>query len=198
MPASGSYRAVIPLLREFLEENFEGFSYRSFIIIQLQALLVLMVLLLFVRFSEFGWIVPAGEALLSALYLFVMFAEVRKEFAKEFTQYAIFFLDMLVFVQAAWIMQGFFGENEGVQYFVILLALLLVFVVAFRMVFGRKYVPAKVLLGDGELAVAETRYDLLSFTNAGRHIVKTERKYAKGAEVKLKKIPFSRKYRVLE
>ena len=189
---------MIKLLRKFLEQNFEGFSYRSFIIIQLQALLVLMVLLLFVRFSEFGWIVPAGEVLLSALYLFVMFAEAGKEFAKEFTQYAVFFLGMLVFVQAAWIMQGFFGENEGMQYFVILLALLLAFVVCFRAVFGRKYVPAKVLLSDGEIAVVETRYDLLSFTNAGRHIVHTERKYAKGAEVKLKKIPLSRKYRVLE
>ncbi|MFH1224471.1 MAG: DUF2101 family protein [Candidatus Diapherotrites archaeon] len=186
------------MLREFLQENFEGFSWRSFIIIQLQALLVLMVLLLFARFSEFGWLVPAGEVLLSALYLYIVFAQVRDEFAKEFTQYAIFFLGMLVFVQAAWIMQGIFGEGEAGYYqFALLLALLLVFVVCFRMVFGRKYVPAKVLLSDGELAVVETRYDLLSFTNAGRHIVHAERKYAKGAEVKLKKIPFSRKYRVL-
>ncbi|MFH1697077.1 MAG: hypothetical protein ABH854_04180, partial [Candidatus Diapherotrites archaeon] len=184
------------LLREILARNLEEFNYRSFIIIKLQALLVLMLLFLFLRLAVDAVIVLAVEALLSAIYIFIFFSEVKREFPAELMRYGIFFLGVLAFVQAGGIMQ-FIGFAEAWHFFALIIGLA-VFLVLFRMLFGRKYSPAKVLLSDGELAIAETQFDLLSFTNAGKHIVRTERKYAKGAEIRLKKIPLSRKYRVIE
>lgn len=186
------------LLREFLERNTEGFNYRGYLVAKLQFLIVAMLLASFLRiFVPWAYAVVA-EIALSACYFFVLLKEVRADVGKEFAAYAIFFGALWLFIGLSWAAQFFALTIANAQYFLLLLIALVLFVVLFRVFFGRNYTKGRVLLAGNGIAVVETGFDLLSFSNAGRHIVETVRSYAKGDGIRLKKGFFSKKYRAIE
>ena len=65
------------------------------------------------------------------------------------------------------------------------LAALIVFVLMFRVFFGRKYVCGKVVMCREGEAVVETDFDIRTFTPMGKYVVKSEGKCSAGQEVKV-------------
>lgn len=191
------------MLREFLEKNVKDFNYRSFLIVELQLLILLMLLILFLRNAVGFYLFAGAQVILSVTYLYIILVQLEKESKEEFSRYIIFFLAVLVFVQVIWVIPAFLIKDFFYQYIFFIVALigLLLFVLLFNLFFGRNYTKGKVLLSNGEMAVVEAQFDLLSFTNAGKYVVATDRKRNKGATVKVKirKLLFYRKpFKIIE
>lgn len=167
------------------------FDSASGSIIALEALLVAMLFTSFLIaiFQEgFFAAFAALQAALVIVYLLALFVFVRKHYAKEFWKYALFFVVLAVFVNSAWIVR-FFGAKKATEYtnyFLLIVAAMLVFVLLFRLLLGKRHATGKVLFSEGGTAVVQTDFDLLSFTNAGKYVVKTKKKLKKGQTVKLK------------
>ncbi len=190
------------MLKEFLEKNVKDFNYRSFLIIELQLLILLMLLVLFLRNIVDFYFFAATELILSGTYLYIILFQLKEEIKEEFNKYLIFFLAIWVFVQSVWLMSAFFIKDFFFQYifFIAALIALILFVLLFNLFLGRNYTEGKVLLSNDKIAIVETQFDLLSFTNAGKYLVETDRKRNKGATVKVKirNLLFSRKpFRIL-
>lgn len=174
------------MFKEFFEKNVTDFEYSNFLIMKMQILLVAMLLVIFFQIIlESIWIYVI-EGLLVCSYLFVLFKEVKKEFAEEFKAHALFFIGTLVFVQASWILLLFFkGMSEKINSFFYLLAGLIIFMTWFRVFFRKKFVIGKILLCDEEIAAVKIKYDLIGFVKGGKFIVKSNKRYKKGEKVRI-------------
>lgn len=176
----------LKMFREFFEKNSVDFNYGNFLVVKLQVLLVLMLLVIFLQFVLGSVWIGVIEGPLVLGYLYVLFREIRGEFAGEFKSYLVFFGIVLVFVQASWILLIVFSDLlERVNFFFYLLGGLMIFLFLFRLVFRKEEVSGKVLLSGEGLAVVELKYDLISMVKGGKFVVGSKKKYKKGEKVKV-------------
>ncbi|MFH1256140.1 MAG: DUF2101 family protein [Candidatus Diapherotrites archaeon] len=173
------------MLKAFLEKKFKDFDERSYVLIKLQVLIVAMLLALFLRGASFYAFI-ALEGILAAYYLFEIFVELRKLEKEDFGKYALFFIGLFLFIQGAWLPFVFVGGFRQVFALGISEIIgLLLFTVLFRLLLGRNYTYGKVVSSDGKIAVVETNYDLLAFTQKGRFVVDSAGKIEPGKKVKV-------------
>ena len=166
-----------------LNENFFQ-NKKAFLASALQVAIILMMAAIAFRqfISETAFY--AIETVLAAIFLRVLFFDLKKETKKEHKYSVYFFAPLLVLVQLAWIAQKMF-QAESIAYFIAVLAAFFLFIAAYKLLFGRNYTPATVLLSNDKMAVVETGYDIRSFATAQRHIVETGTKLPEGKEVKI-------------
>ena len=160
---------------------------RSLTVAFLQLFLILILLIGFAQsFLKSSLLLVQG--FLALLYLIVLFNGVRKYFKQEQAPYLFFFLFLLVIVLASSVFAVLPQTAYTVQsYFIIALLLsLLVFILAFKVFYGRNWTVGVVQLSDQKQAVVKTSFDLLSFSNKGVFAVKASKKYPKGTKVKVK------------
>ena len=150
----------------------------------LQAAIILMMMAIAFRQFIDEAIFYAIEIVLSAIFLKVLFFDLKKETKKEHKYSVYFFAPLLALVQLAWIAQKMF-QAESIAYFIAVLAAFFLFVAGYKLLFGRNYTPAAVLLSSDKIAVVETGYDIRSFATAARHIVETDKRLPEGKEVKI-------------
>jgi len=173
------------MITSFLEKNVKNFNRKTFAVILLQLLLIAMAGILFSKSYIPLTIFVLAEILVAAAYAKILFSDLRKIQEKEFWKYALFFGGTAAIIQAAWLFDVVEIGISPFQEFAVVLAAFLVFVVGFRIIYGRKYTEGIVVLSDAEMAVVETEFDLLSFTNAGKHVVESDRPYKKGQKVRV-------------
>jgi uncharacterized membrane protein len=182
------------MIFQFLEKNVEGFSRKTFAVLLMQLLLIAMAAMLFFRGYIDFVIFIAIELCLLLVYAELLFIELRKTLAEGFWKYVLFFAGIAAIIQIAWVVDFMALDGGTLQRFVYVLVVFVVFVVGFRFVFGRNYTTGKVLIADGDMAVVETEFDLLSFTSAGKYIVEnTSAKRGQKVKVEIKGILFSGK-----
>ncbi len=169
---------------KFLGTSHAGrLSPKSLLALLLQALVVLMLVLGFFRYSISWNHLFAAQAVLSAVYFYLLFAEFRPEVRGEFKAYLLFFGGVWAFVQAAWLLQApdsMAGLNRSVGVLVGLVA----FFAAFRVLFGKRAVDARVLVCDGKTAAVHVDFDLLAGVSAGNYVVACPVKCKPGTRVK--------------
>jgi len=138
----------------------------------------------------------AITAALSAIYLFILFFETRKRVGN-FREYAIFFAGVLGFAIAAVSLPAI--QMPAMLRFQISIGVIiaaLVFVLAFRFLFGKKYAIGKVIMYQNEKALVELDFDLASFTSARQILIDSNKSVPAGKKVKIgiKNSVFGAKY----
>lgn len=173
----------------------EKLSKRSIALIEVQLLVfAAIVFALLYGFIDF-LVYLALHALIVAAYLYVLFRQLLKE-VEEKNSYLIFFVILIALVEAAafipWLSAKFgYGSYMACG----LLVAMVAYAVGFRLLLGRNYTYGVVeICGENECTV-KTEVDILAFTNAGKFIVKSARKYPKGqkAKIRVKQGLFSRR-----
>jgi len=150
----------------------------------LQILIVLMFLVLFFYFY-FKELILIPEIILSIIFIFIIFL-LKKETLNEFKFYVLFFGFILFVFWLSFFAVVFVKENLiKLNFSIFILIALIVFILLFKLFFGRNYCFGEVLLSDNEIAVIKKDFDLLSFSNKGEFIVKTNKAYKKGEKVKV-------------
>jgi len=174
------------MITSFLEKKVKDFDRKAFYILVMQALLMLMAGTLFIRHYAGDAAFVALEAVLAAAYAKVLLVDVRKIQKSDFGKYAIFFSGVAGIVQATWLIDYVnIGGISQFQKFAGVAAAFILFVLVFRIVYGKRYTEAEVLTSDSGIAVVKTGFDLLSFTSAGKSIVETDLVVRKGQKVKV-------------
>lgn len=121
---------------------------------------------------------------LSAYYFFVLLVEVRNA-AEGWKYYVVFFSGFWAVLQGVWVVQLMLPLAVQHIALVAALALLLAFLLGFRIVCGRGHTTGRVLVCQGSTAVVETDFDIRTFTRAGKHIVDCGKQCKPGQVVKL-------------
>ena len=161
---------------------------KALAVIKLELLSVLMLFLSFLKIFVPIEAIIALETVLAALFLFFLFTETRKLFARDFTAYAIFFLFLFAIILANLFSQ-LLPITETMLRFQVFFAMaiaFLVFLLLFRVFFVRNVVSGKIVSSEKGTAIVETDFDLPAMVNAGRYTVKARKKFEKGKTVKLK------------
>jgi uncharacterized membrane protein len=176
------------MLKEFLEKNTKNFNYSNYVFAKIQVLIFLMLLALFLK-EVFFEAMAVIEALLITGYAYAVWEMLKHVKKEDFKAYAVFFSGILFFVQGIWVIPIFIANGFIAQYYFLftLLILLLVFVLAFSIFFGRKYTIGKVVSSTGKKAVVQTDFDLRSFTLGGEFIVEETEKHRGGEKVKIER-----------
>lgn len=157
----------------------------GFEVLKLQLLLVLLVLLQISRsFIGFELFLVFGF-LSSAYFFYVIFMQVRVKSSGDWVYTLVFFGVLWLLIQAVWVLQGFTSAEMFGFGVIGVLGALIVFVLLFRVLFGRKYVMGRVVMCKKGEAVVETDFDIRTFTPAGKYVVKSEGKCAVGQDVKV-------------
>ena len=173
------------MITAFLEKHVKKFNRKTFAVMLLQMLLIAMAGILFSKSylpnSAFVFL----EFVVVFAYAKILFSDLRTAQKKEFWKYALFFGGTALIIQATWLLEIVEIGISPFQKFGVVLAAFLIFVVGFRVIYGRKYTEGIVVLSDADVAVVETEFDLLSFTNAGRHVVESGKPYKKGQKVRV-------------
>lgn len=125
------------------------------------------------------------EIVLSIVFLKILLIDLKKETKSEHKYSVYFFMPLFVLIQFSWLLQPIFLEQNNLLYFFGFIITIFLYVIFFRVAFGRPYTHAKVLLSDNKMAVVETDFDIRSFSVAGKHIIKTDKKIAAGKTIKV-------------
>ncbi|MBI2598003.1 MAG: DUF2101 family protein [Candidatus Diapherotrites archaeon] len=160
-------------------------SKKVFLVTVLQVSLVLM--LAAIVFRPFAGEIAFYflEAILSLIFLKILFADLRKEITQEYKFVVYFFAPLFALIHLSWLAQKFFGGTWGPHFFLAFILLVLAYLVFFKAVFGRNYTMGKVLLSNEKMAVVETDFDIRAFVTAGKHIVETKKKLSEGTNAKI-------------
>lgn len=167
---------------------FEKPSKKALAVLKLEILAILLLFVVFLNVVLPAEAALALEIILSALFLFFLFFETRRLFAKDFKAYAVFFVFLFAVIQANFWAQ-FLPITEmqlRLQVFFATAAAFLAFLLAFRFFFVKNSVSAKVLSGGKGTAIVETEFDLLAMVNAGKYSVKANKRLEKGKTVKVR------------
>jgi uncharacterized membrane protein len=138
----------------------------------------------------------AIEAVLAALYLYVLFFELRKR-AENFRDYAIFFSGILVIAAAVVCLPAV--KIEPMMRFQLSIGIIivaLVFIFAFRIFFGKKYAMGTVAMCKDGKAMVDFDFDINSFTTARQEMIECRGNYPAGKKVRvgIKSSIFGTKY----
>lgn len=164
--------------------------------------LVLEILIILTALSGFSFFAsPEAFFLLQAVFFFAYFYflfKSREVFGRDFAKYFLFFAVIFVFIEAFWYSQFFFSGSVFERYysFILLLLAFFAFVFLFRLLLGRNYSNAKVLLSGNGIAVLETDFDLLSFSLKGRHVINCGKKLKPNSLVKIFRPFYSKKFKL--
>ena len=173
------------MITAFLEKHVKKFNRKTFAVMLLQMLLIAMAGILFSKSylpnSAFVFL----EFVVVFAYAKILFSDLRTAQKKEFWKYALFFGGTALIIQSAWLIDILDIGMSPFSRFGIVLGAFLLFIAGFRVIYGRKYTAGVVVLSDESIAVVETEFDLLSFTNAGRHIVEAGKQSREGQKVRV-------------
>lgn len=173
------------MIEGFLEKRVQGFNSGNFLVLKLQITIILMLASVFSNFFlSFNYFLGI-IALLSIYFLFVLLYEVRKKFRRDFKYFLIIFGGFFIFAQGGWIIQLFLLGAEKLNFSFLLLFFLIVFFVVVKLFLGKGFTKGKVLSSNGKITVVETVFDIKSFSNGGKHVFETKKKYREGEEVEI-------------
>src|SRR3989344_5457480 len=141
------------MITDFLEKNVKNFNRKTFVVVLLQMLLIAMAGILFSKSYIPNTIFVLAEFLVVVAYAKILFSDLRKIQEKEFWKYALFFGGTALIIQATWLLEIVEIGIGPIQKFAVVLAAFLIFVVGFRVIYGRKYTEGIVILSDSEVAV---------------------------------------------
>lgn len=165
-----------------------GQSKKSLAVLKLEALAFLMLAASFTAIALSTLIAGAIELLLAVVFLFVLFAEARKLFGKDFRPIAIFFVFLMALILASFLVQLASAKEISLRFqlFLALAAAAFVFFIVFKIFFTRTIVSGKVISAENGSALVETGFDFLAGIQGGKYSVKAHGRHSKGETVKIK------------
>lgn len=173
-------------LYELVKRFSKDLTWKSFSIIKIQSVLVVILFIGLLGFFANLWAVIVVQAFLSVFYFKILFYDLKKHFIKDFYKYALFFSGIYVFAELIWLLPGVYGLSDPVLATKIVLyelAGLVVFIMLFKLVFGVRTIKCRVLASSRDLAVVETDFNLLAFCKAGKYIAEASKKHREGETV---------------
>ena len=85
-----------------------------------------------------------------------------------------------------WLNNFFVPEENRMDMGFLLIFILIVIALIFSIWLKKKTVKAIVLSSNGKITVVQTEFDLRSFTNGGKHIIETDKKFRENEEIEIK------------
>ncbi len=155
----------------------------AFLVTILQITLVLMLVTTATKFYIDQTIFFAAQILLSIVFLKVLLVDLKKELKQEHKFSLYFFGPLYIIVQGAWILIPLFSDNS--VFFIALVLSIFIYTAIFKILFGRNYTLATVLLSNETTAVLQTNYDIRYFCTGQKFIAQTDKKIKEGSEVKI-------------